>query len=98
MSKKEQYKIQTNHGEETVTGEIVNKIWGIDKRYASDGTIIGYMITHVPTGAHVPLGTTRTLKSAKLILQEPEFFEDPINPQHIADAVGRWWNLHDWKD
>ena len=99
MSKKEQYEIlKTDGTKEVVAGEVINKIWGMDKRMADDGTIIGYMVTHIPSGAHVPLAITRTLKSAKLILQEPEFFEPKVDPQHIANAVGRFWNQRDWKD
>ena len=50
MSKKEQYEIlKTDGTKEVVAGEVINKIWGMDKRMADDGTIIGYMVTHIPS-------------------------------------------------
>lgn len=91
MSKKTKYIINMRDGTtQEVEGEVVNKIWGIDKR-GSD-----YHITHLPTGSHLPLGLFRTLKAAKLMLQEPEFFLDDLSK--LPSAIHRFWETRGWKD
>lgn len=114
MAKKQKYQITKVDGtKEEVEGEVVNGIWGIDKRTTVTGeqtlkdgrtrtlSSTSYVITHIPTGAALPTCSFRTLKSAKLLLAEPEFFVDAITEQTVremADAIGRFWNARGWKD
>lgn len=114
MPKKVTYKIKlTNGKEQEVEGEVVNGIWGIDKRELTngeqtmkDGTVrvlksTHYHVTHLPTGAAPPLCTFRTLKAAKMLLSEPEFFFDELNEAAIegmSKAISRYWNDRWWKD
>lgn len=114
MAKKQKYKIKMDDGtEQEVEGEIVNNVWGIDKRtlvtgeqVMKDGTkrtlsSTSYVITHIPTGSMLPTCSFRTLKSAKLLLSEPEFFINDVTDDDVkkmADAIGRFWNARGWKD
>lgn len=114
MAKKQKYNITMEDGtKKEVEGEVVNKIWGIDKRMEVTGeqtlkdgrtrtlTSTDYIITHIPTGAALPTCRFRTMKAAKLLLSEPEFYFDELNQQAIsdmADAIGRFWNARGWKD
>lgn len=114
MPKKTKYKIKMKDGtEKEVEGEIVNKIWGIDKREMvrgeqtmKDGSVrqlkdTHYHISHVPTGAALPLCTFRTMKAAKMLLNEPEFFFDELDSKAISGmstAIARFWNRVWWKD
>lgn len=114
MAKKINYKIRMKDGSiQEVEGEVVNKKWGIDKRTMvsgeqtlKDGTKRAlsstlYCITYLPNGAAPPLCNFRTLKSAKLLLNEPEFFFDELNEESVrgmAQAIGRFWNNCGWKD
>lgn len=110
---KSSYTIKLDSGGSTcVTGEVVNGIWGIDKRETErgrqqmkDGTerILydkDYIITHIPTGAKLPF-QFRTLKAAKMLLQEPEFFFDELNQESIHamwKAIARFFDDKNWKD
>lgn len=114
MAKKQKYNIVMQDGtKKEVEGEVVNGIWGIDKRTISNGTktmkdgtvkelsSTCYIITHIPTGAFLPTSVFRTVKAAKLLLSEPEFYFDELNQQAISDmanAIGRFWNARGWKD
>lgn len=111
MAKKQQYQIKMKDGSvKTVEGEVFNKIWGIDKReipygkqVKADGTektlsYKAYFITHIPTGSSFAGGSCRTLKTAKLLLSEPEFFEVDENPVGIVKALNRFWNKVGWSD
>lgn len=114
MAKKQKYNIIMRDGtKREVEGEVVNKIWGIDKRTEvtgeqtlKDGRVRAlssteYIITHIPTGATLPTCRFRTMKAAKLLLSEPEFYFDELDKQTItdmADAIGRFWNARGWKD
>ena len=114
MAKKQKYKIKMQDGTfQEVEGEVVNNIWGIDKRTVvtgeqtlKDGTTrtlssTSYMVTHIPTGAFLPTGSFRTIKAAKLLLNEPEFFIDELDSDAVmemAKALGRFWNERGWKD
>lgn len=114
MAKKQKYQILMNDGtKQEVEGEIVNGIWGIDKRTTvtgeqelKDGTkrtlsSTSYMITHIPTGAYLPTASFRTLKSAKMLLSKPEFFFDELTDDAVygmSEAIWRFWNERGWKD
>ena len=114
MAKKEKYKIKMKDGTtKEVEGEVVNKIWGVDKRTEitgeqtlKDGRVrtlssTDYIVTHIPTGAQLPTARFRTLKSAKLLLSEPEFFFDKLNEEAVEGmrkAITRFWNARGWKD
>lgn len=112
MPKKQKYSIQLSSGEtKEVEGEIVNGIWGIDKREIVSGehtmkdgskktlSSFSYVITHIPSGCALPLGKFRALKSAKLLLSEPEFFGNgELNIDEISKAIWRFWEQRDWKD
>ena len=114
MAKKQKYNILMNDETKVeVEGEIINGIWGIDKRTEvtgeqkrKDGTVrtlssTSYIITHIPTGGALPTARFRTLKSAKLLLSEPEFFFDELDDKAVyamAEAIGRFWNARGWKD
>ena len=114
MAKKQSYKITMRDGtQQEVQGEVFNEIWGIDKRSVKrgeqtmkDGTVrelfdTHYHITHLPTGAKLPLCTFRTLKSAKMLLSEPEFFIDELSKESVkkmGEAIARFWNWRYWTD
>lgn len=116
MPKKQKYSIQLGDGTtREVEGEIVNGIWGIDKREIASGeqtlkdgskktlSSFSYVITHLPSGCALPLCKFRTLKSAKLLLSEPEFFgkffgNGEINIDEISKAIWRFWEQRGWKD
>lgn len=111
MAKKQQYQIKMRDGSvKTVVGEVFNGIWGIDKREIPYGKMIqkdgtektlsykAYFITHIPTGASFAGGSCRTIKSAKLLLSEPEFFEVEEKPAGIINAINRYWNKIGWID
>lgn len=114
MAKKQKYNILMNDGtKQEVEGEVVNGVWGIDKRVEVTGeqtmkdgstrtlSSTSYIVTHITTGALLPTARFRTLKSAKLLLSEPEFFFDELNEEavrNMADAIGRFWNQRGWRD
>lgn len=114
MAKKQKYKIKMIDGTwQEVEGEVVNKIWGIDKRTQvsgektmKDGTVkalssTSYIVTHLPTGAFLPTASFRTIKAAKLLLSRPEFFIDELNEENameMARAIAEFWNERGWKD
>ena len=109
MAKKTKFKISKKDGTvEEVEGIVVNEIWGVDKRTTvygkqvmKDGAVkplsySAYIITHIPTGSHLPLGTCRTQRNAVMLLQEPEFFEEPLVPAHIGKAIARFARRVGW--
>lgn len=59
--------------------------------YEEDGA---FWLTHTKTGGMVTSG--RTQKSLRELLQEPEFFEEPLSSPNLAKAINRWGNRHNW--
>lgn len=114
MPKKQIYNIKMNDGTtKQVEGEVVNGVWGIDKRVIPYGKMTNkegvektlsytdYHITYIPTGQRLPLGTTRTIKNAKLLLSQPEFFFEELTPdviKKLAKATVKWWEDRWFKD
>lgn len=81
---------------EPVQAELVGTQWAVHKDF--DGK--NWVITHVKSGKRVE--SFRTSKMAKLLLQEPEFFDeiDDTNPEHLAKlaaATKRFRDKNGWK-
>lgn len=105
MAKTEEYKIKMKDGtEQKVTGIVINKRWGIDKRQQEvkketrDGEKVtlssSYCITHIPTGILVTSANTqRALK--ELANREDMWDEDDFHK--MAVAVGKFWNEKGWQ-
>lgn len=86
--KKTKYKIRKDDGTwPEVEGYVFNEQWGIDKR--ANGR---YVLTHIPTGCFVD--SSRTLKFLKLMVQEPEFFDevDKTTIKSLSKAISRFRN------
>lgn len=91
--KKTKYKIRMEDGQyKTVEGYVFNEQWGIDKRESGR-----FILTHIPTGCFVD--SSRTMKFLKLMIQEPEFF-DEVSKETIGalgKAISRYRNEHGWQ-
>ena len=91
--KKTKYEIRMDDGpNKTVEGYVFNEQWGIDKRATGR-----FVLTQIPTGCFVD--SSRTMKFLKLMIQEPEFF-DEVNKETIgalSKAISRYRNEHGWK-
>lgn len=54
-----------------------------------------YWLTKTSSGVLITSATK--LKSLKELVQEPEFFDETITRERIAEAVNRWGNRNFWK-
>lgn len=105
MAKTEEYKIKMKDGtEQTVTGIVINKRWGIDKRQQEvkkstrDGEKVtlssSYCLTHIPTGILVTTANTqRALK--ELVNREDMWEEDDLHK--MLEVVVEFWNSKGWQ-
>jgi len=105
MAKTEDYRIKMKNGtEQTVTGIVINKRWGIDKRaqevvrQTKDGEKVSlsysFCLTHIPSGILVTSANTqKALK--ELINREDMIDEDDFHK--MAVAVGKFWNQRGWQ-
>lgn len=48
------------------------------------------------TSSGVLITSSKTLKLLRELIQEPEFFDEPMSRERIADAVIRWGQKHRW--
>lgn len=93
--KKATYKIQMRDGsEQVIEGDVVNEIYGIDKRKVGDFPISYYM-THIPSGVLVT--NARTKKALMEIANLPQMI-DQTNHDKMRETVARYWNKKGWKD
>lgn len=53
-----------------------------------------FWLSKAPSG--VLITSSRTLKAIKELIQEPEFFDEPMTREGIAAAVSRWGNRRGW--
>lgn len=53
-----------------------------------------FWLTHTQSG--VLIATSDRLKKLKLLVQEPEFLEEKLDPKKLAVAVNRWQNQIGW--
>lgn len=105
--KKTRYQIKMRSGEErTVEGEIVNDIWGIDKRMTQKTTYTkngeekvsqssDYFLTHVPSGTLI---TNARTKRALMEIANLPIMIDQNNFQLMMVAVNEYWESKGWKD
>lgn len=54
-----------------------------------------YWLTKSSSG--VMITSARTVKLLKELMQEPEFFDEVLTRERIAQAVNRWGNSKGWK-
>lgn len=93
--KKATYKIQMRDGtEQVIEGDVVNEIYGIDKRKVGDFPIAYYM-THIPSGVLVT--NARTKKALMEIANLPQMI-DQTDHNKMREAVAGYWNRKGWKD
>lgn len=60
--------------------------------YKEDGL---YWLTKTSSG--VLITSSKTIKALKELIQEPEFFDEPMTREGIATAVNRWANSRGWR-
>lgn len=90
--KKTKYKIKKKEGMVEIEGTVFNNVWGIDKRETGY-----YVLTYIPNGCFV--ASARTMKTLKLMIQEPEFFDfdgtkETLPP--LKDAIKRTYDKLGW--
>ena len=105
--KKTLYKIKMRDGTtKEVEGEVVNGVWGIDKRatqkvtYNANGeekvsTTSDYFLTHVPSGVLI---TNARTKKALMEIANLEDLMDEDDMTKVGRAVIAYWNNRGWKD
>ena len=54
-----------------------------------------YWLTKTSSG--VLITSAKTIKALKELIQEPEFFDEPMTREGIIAAVNRWGNRRGWK-
>lgn len=106
MAKTETFKIKLQKGgTREVTGLVINKIWGIDKRQSftevtnKNGEVRtlssqDFYMTHIPTGVLVTNASTQ--KALKELANQPEMI-NPKGFQEIINCVYKFWDARGWK-
>lgn len=92
--KKTRYKIKMRDGsDQEIEGEVVNGVWGIDKRTIGKGS--GYYLTHVPTGTLI---TNSRTKRSLMEIANLEDLMDEDDMTKVGRAVIAFWDERGWKD
>ena len=55
-----------------------------------------YWLTKNSSG--VLITSSKTIKALKELVQEPEFFDETLTRERIAQAVNRWGNSKEWRN
>ena len=106
MAKNEVFKIKMKDGEEVeVSGLIINKRWGIDKRTEETEKVLksgekrtalssSFYMTKIPEGYLVTSANTQ--KALKELANRPDMIEED-DPKKIMTAVCKFWNERGWR-
>ena len=74
------------------TKRVVAKKLNDDFHYHKEDGL--YWMTKTSSG--VLITSSKTIKALKELIQEPEFFDDTLTRERIAQALNRWANSKGW--